>query len=298
MSTLADIQIRAPYIVADAVERVYRLYGTTGFGGPRDAPHGISVRKSRDLREWSEPHPVLTRITGPQEADFYWSPRVHYYRGRWYLFATFGHGVSVLKPRARYSSIFVSDSPDGPFVPHSDGPVTPLGWLAIFGTLFIDRDEQPWLAFCREWVQTRNGEVHAIRLGPDLKRATGETQLLFRAGEAAWSLSQKSELGEGYRVADAPWFHRNADGTLLLLWSTFGQGGYLTGYARSSSGSMAGPWIQSPEALPLTDSGHPMTFRTLDNQLLLLLHSPNKPGTERARLRRLREVPGGLEIVR
>lgn len=298
MSTLADIQIRAPSIVADATEGVYRLYGTTGYGGPRDAPHGFPVRISRDLKEWSEPKSVLSRITGPQEADFFWAPKVHRYRGRWYLFATFGHGVSVLKPRARYSSIFVSDSPDGPFVPHSDGPVTPLGWLAIGATLHVDAAEQPWLVFCREWVQTRNGEVHAIRLGPDLKRTAGETHLLFRAGEAAWSTSQKSELGEGYRVADAPWLHRNADGTLLLLWSSFGQGGYLTGVARSAGGDIAGPWVQAPEPFPLADSGHAMTFRTFDDQLWLLLHSPNRPGHERARFRRLREIPAGLELVR
>ncbi|MCP5528977.1 MAG: family 43 glycosylhydrolase [Opitutaceae bacterium] len=298
MPTLADIQIRAPFITADPVARVYRLYGTTGYGGPRDAPHGFSVRKSRDLKTWSEPQPVLSRITGPQEADFYWAPKVYFYRGRWYLFATFGHGVSVLKPRARYSSIFVSDSPDGPFVPHSDGPVTPLGWLAICATLFVDAEAQPWLVFCREWVQTRNGEMHAIRLGPDLKRTAGETHLLFRAGEAAWSTSQKSELGEGYRVADAPWLHRNADGTLLMLWSSFGRGGYLTGVARSAQGGILGPWMQSPEPFALPDSGYAMTFRTFDDQLLLLLHSPNQPGHERARLRKLREVPGGLELVR
>ena len=298
MPTLADIQIRDPFILPDPAEGCYRLYGTTGFGGARDAPHGFSVRKSRDLKNWGEAQPVLSRIIGPQEADFYWAPEVHYYRGRWYLIATFGHGVSVLKPRARYSSIFVSDSPDGPFVPHSEGPITPLGWLAIDATLHVDSKGQPWLIFCREWVQTRNGEMHAIRLGPDLKRTAGETHLLFRAGEAAWSTSQKSELGEGYRVTDGPWLHRNADGTLLMLWSSFGRGGYLTGVARSTSGDINGPWVQAPEPLPLTDSGHAMVFKTGDGQLLLLLHSPNRPGHERARLRKLREIPGGLELVR
>jgi len=298
MTTLADIQIRDPFIVADPADKLYRLYGTTGFGGTQEAPLGFVVRHSRDLKKWSEPQSVLSRIMGPQEADYYWAPEVHHYRGRWYLFATFGHGVSVLKPRARYSSIYVSDSPDGPFVPHSDGPVTPLGWLAIDATLHVDLVGQPWLVFCREWVQTRNGEMHAIRLGADLRRTAGETQLLFRASEAPWSRSQKSELGEGYRVTDGPWLHRNQDGSLLMLWSSFGQGGYLTGVARSASGEISGPWLQSSEPIYAHDGGHPMTFRTFEDRLVMVLHSPNKPGEERARLRPIKETPGGLELVR
>ncbi|MCC6415363.1 MAG: family 43 glycosylhydrolase [Opitutaceae bacterium] len=298
MTPLADIQIRDPFILPDPAAGIYRLYGTSGFGGLRDAPHGFVVRKSRDLKTWSEPQSVLSRVIGPPGADYFWAPEVHFFRGRWYLFASFGHGVSVLKPRARYSSIHVADSPDGPFVPHSDGPITPLGWLAIDATLHVDAADQPWLVFCREWVQTHNGEMHAIRLSPDLKRTVGESQLLFRASEAAWSLAQSSEYGEGYRVTDGPFLHRNADGALLMLWSSFGRGGYLTGVARSTSGGMLGPWVQAPAPLPLTDSGHSMIFHTFDQQLVLLLHAPNVPGNERARLCKLREIPAGLEPTR
>ncbi|MCF7689155.1 MAG: glycoside hydrolase family 43 protein [Cephaloticoccus sp.] len=297
MTTITDIQIRDPFIVADPADKIYRLYGTSGFGGARDAPHGFVVRKSRDLKHWSEPQVVLSRIIGPQEADFYWAPEVHHYAGRWYLIATFGHGVSVLKPRARYCSIYVSDSPDGPFVSHSDGPITPLGWLAIDGTLHVDATGQPWLIFCREWVQTRNGEVHAIPLDPQLRRTAGETQLLFRASEAPWSRQQKSELGEGYRVTDGPWLHRNAKGKLFMLWSSFGTGGYLTGVARSASGDISGPWEQTDEPLFAQDGGHAMIFRTLENKLVMTLHAPNQPGGERARLRVVKETADGLALV-
>jgi len=105
------------------------------------------VRKSCDLRQWSEPHPVLSRRNGPPGADYYWALEVHHFDGRWYLIATFGHGLEVLKPQARYCSVYVSDSPDGPFVAHSDGPITPLGWFAIDGTLYVDETGQPWLIF-------------------------------------------------------------------------------------------------------------------------------------------------------
>jgi beta-xylosidase len=295
--TLADIQIRDPFILADAATGLYRLYGTTALGGPEEAKQGFVVRHSRDLVIWSEPQCVLPRTTGPLEADFYWAPEVHFYRGRWYLFATFGHGMSLLKPRARYTSIFAADSPDGPFLPHSDGPVTPLGWLGIDGTLHVDREQRPWLVFCREWVQTRNGEVHALPLSDDLRRPAGEGRLLFRASEAVWSLAQKSELGDGYRVTDGPWVHRMATGALLLLWSSFGRGGYLTGVAHSPSGDITGPWLQSSEPIFARDGGHGMTFRTFDERLLLLLHAPNRPMQERARLLPLREEPGGFSLA-
>lgn len=297
MPTLADIQIRDPFILADAASGLYRLYGTTALGGPEEARHGFVVRHSRDLVIWSEPQAVLPRTTGPLEADFYWAPEVHHYRGRWYLLATFGHGMSLLKPRARYTSIFVADHPDGPFLPHSDGPLTPLGWLAIDGTLYVDGDGQPWLVFCREWVQTRNGEIHAQPLSRDLKRPAGEAKLLFRASEAAWSLAQKSELGDGYRVTDGPWLHRTAAGALIMLWSSFGRGGYLCGVAHSPSGDVTGPWLQAREPLYTRDGGHGMLFRTFDRRLMLVLHAPNRPMHERARLLPVQETADGLVLA-
>ncbi|MFI5355977.1 MAG: glycoside hydrolase family 43 protein [Opitutales bacterium] len=297
MPTLPDFQIRDPFVLTDPATGLYRLYGTTALGGPEDARQGFVVRQSRDLQIWSEPHAVLPRTAGPVNADYYWAPEVHAYAGRWYLFATFGHGLSLLKPRARHTSIFGSDSPDGPFVPHSNGPVTPLGWLGIDGTLYCDPAGRPWLVFCREWVQTRIGEIHALPLSDDLRRPAGTARLLFRASEAPWSLAQKSELGDGYHVTDGPWLHRTAKGKLLLLWSSFGAGGYVTGVAHSPTGDICGPWVQAAEPLFARDGGHAMTFRALDGRLLLALHSPNRPMAERARLLPLRETADGLQLA-
>lgn len=297
MPTLADIQIRDPFILADPASSLYRLYGTTALGGPEEARHGFVVRRSRDLVIWSEPQPVLPRTTGPHEADFYWAPEVHFYGGRWYLFATFGHGMSLLKPRARYTSIFVADSPDGPFLPHSDGSVTPLGWLGIDGTLHVDTNNRPWLVFSREWVQTHNGEMHALPLSEDLRRPAGEAKLLFRASEASWSLVQKSSLGSEFRVTEGPWLHRTASGSLLMLWSSFGRGGFVTGVACSTSGDILGPWVQSRQPLYANDGGHGMIFRTFDGQLRLALHSPNRPMQERAHLLPVEETADGLKLL-
>ncbi len=297
MPFLADIQLRDPFIVPDAVSGVYRLYGTTAMGGREEAPDGFVVRTSRDLVNWGEQHSVLPCRSGPPAADYYWAPEVHAYKGRWYLFGSFGVGQDLLRPESHHTTVYVADTPDGPFVRHAPSPLTPADWRCIDGTLHLDEAGRPWLIFVREWTQTMDGEMHALPLSDDLSHPAGPPRLLFRASEAPWSLAQQSEYGDGYRVTDGPWLHRTASGVLLMLWSSFGRGGYLTGVARSASGAITGPWVQTPEPLYAGDGGHGMLFRTIDGRLMLVLHAPNRPGLERVRLLPVRETEAGLALV-
>ncbi len=292
---LPYIQIRDPFIVADEATRQYRLFGTSGFG---EAAHGgFVMRTSRDLKTWSEPQPVLAPAAGPVGATHFWAPEVQEYRGRWYLFGTFMHGTELTKPERRYTRIYMADTPAGPFTPLANGPITPPGWLSIDGTLHVDAHGTPWLVFVREWVQVTDGEMHAVELTPDLRRAAGASRRLFRASEAAWSLPQTLEKFSGYRVTDGPWLHRLPSGVLLMLWSSFGKGGYLTGVARSTNGEVTGPWLQAPAPLIATDAGHPMLFHTFDGELMMALHTPNQVGAERAKFIPVRETKDGLELV-
>lgn len=297
MPKLSDIEIRDVFVVPDPKTRLYHLYGSKGLGGPQESPRGFEVRTSPDLMTWSEPRSVLSRTAGPAGADFYWAPEMHFYQGNWYLFGTFGHGMHIIKPHKRHTSIYTAGSLGRPVAPHSVVPLTPLGWSCVDGTLHVDEKGRPWIVFVREWMQTFNGEIHAMPLTPDLKRAGGESALLFRSKEAAWSLPVKTDLGPGYYVTAGPWVHRTAAGELLLLWSTWGKGGYLAGVARSESGLITGPWKQSPEPLFTGDGGHPMIFKTFEGRLMLALHSPNTAGRERARFLPLVEIPGGLALA-
>ena len=192
------------------------------------------------------------------QQDF-WAPDVYEYEGRYYLFTTFSNtGVK------RGTSILVSDSPKGPFTPLVNKAITPSDWMCLDGSLYIDKEGNPWLLFCREW------------LAKDLKTTEGDPHLLFKASEAPWAGTITSSGVTGY-VTDAPFIHRLDDGKLIMLWSSFRKqdGKYAIGQAISASGDILGPWVQEPETLNSDDGGHAMVFKDLKGRLMISYHAPN-----------------------
>ena len=121
--------------------------------------------------------------------------------------------------RRRGTQILRAEKPTGPFVPISDGPVTPADWECLDGTFFQSKDGDPYLVFCHEWLQVHDGEVCAMKLTPDLKAAAGEPRVLFRASQAPWVVPSVDKDGNKNYVTDGPWLHRCPDGRLMMLWS-------------------------------------------------------------------------------
>lgn len=97
-------------------------------------------------------------------------------------------------------------------------------------------------------------------------------------------------------MTDGPYAYRCDNGELLLLWSSFRQGRYAQGIARSTSGDILGPWIQEPEPIFENDGGHGMIFRTFDGRILLALHAPNSTPDERPVFIELAEENGRLSV--
>jgi beta-xylosidase len=286
-----DINIRDPFVLPVASENQYYLYGTTGSETWGTSATGIDYYTSTDLENWDGPLPAFRPPQGFWSDRNFWAPEVHAYQGRYYMFASFkAEGV------ARGTQILAADSPKGPFLPISDGPVTPRDWECLDGTLYVDDDGNPWMIFCHEWVQVGDGEVCAVSLSDDLKTAIGEPQLLFHASEAPWAHEINSKGRRGY-VTDGPWMHQLKDGGLIMLWSSFGEGGYTVGIARSATGEITGPWEQLPEPLYAGDGGHCMVFETFAGQLLLTYHKPNETPKERPFFAPLRENDTALEII-
>ena len=280
-----DINIRDPFVLVH--EGAYYLYGTRGetCWGPAD---GFDVYVSRDLENWDGPF-VCFHNDGSFWADRnYWAPEVYFYQGAFYMFASFKH-----PDVHRGTAILRADSPLGPFVPHSDGCVTPKDWECLDGTLYVSKEGKPYMVFCHEWVQAGDGEVNAIPLTDDLRAAAGEPRLLFHASDAQWCQVKHHSSGVSGCVTDGPFLWRTADGTLLCLWASFSEGGYTEAVAVSDNGEIDGHFTQV-EPLFMDDGGHGMVFRGLDGQLYLTLHSPNAHLEERPFFHPITERDGRL----
>ena len=284
---LNDIYIRDPFVLEE--NGVYYLYGTMGsyswHGGC-----GFDVYTSTDLQEWSDPIPAFRPEAGFWADTNFWAPEVHKYRGGYYMLASF-----YKEGRMRATHVLRADSPLGPFLPISANPQTPADWMCLDGTLYVDRQNRPWMVFCHEWLQVTDGEICALPLSEDLSRAVGEPVLLFRASQAGWTVPGD----HGQRITDGPFLYRKQSGELLMLWSSFGRDGYALAVAHSQSGEVTGPWINEETPLFTCDGGHGMLFHDRQGRLLLSLHQPDHPyGQERPRFIPVRESEThGLEIA-
>jgi arabinan endo-1,5-alpha-L-arabinosidase len=289
-----DVQIRDPFVLPVKSEGKYYLFGSTdtniwGKGT------GFDVYVGNDLKQWEGPYPVFRPGDDFYSEVNFWAPEVYAYGNRYYMFATFRRKDNQLLGTA----VLVSDSPLGPFTPHSEGPVTPEAWSSLDGTLFIDDEGIPWMVFCHEWQQVADGEVCAIRLSADLKIAVGEPILLFRASSAPWTTPYVSERykGQDNYVTDGPFLFRGSRGELFMLWAGFIENKYALGIAKSITGLLTGPWEHEEHPLYRNDGGHGMIFRTWEGQLMLTIHTPNKTPEERPIFLSISEAEGRMTIA-
>jgi len=264
----------------------------------------VRVLTSRDLVVWEGPHTIFQ--TPPDlwpgvPIRGIWAPEMHHYRGRYYLFLTFDTNTLLPEqwrdwlPRVRRGSqILVGDAPRGPFLPFAPHPTLPEDMMTLDGTLWVE-DGVPYMVYCHEWVQIKDGTVEMIALKDDLSETVGEPIRLFHGSDAPWG---RKSLPYGGTVTDGPYLYRSHTGRLLLIWSSFSDSGYTTGVAISTSDQLRGPWVQQRAPLFTDDGGHGMIFRRFDGQLMLALHQPNRAPLERGRLFELEDAGDTLRILR
>lgn len=299
-----EIQIRDPFLIVDAGR--YWLFGSTDRDIWRGPGTGFDCWSSEDLVTWMGPVPAWRPPDGFWGTTQYWAPEVHRYADAFYLFATFGASVECAgtvdgSRVVRRSQVFRAETVAGPYLPWSDGPITPDGWQCLDATLHIDADGRPWTVFCHEWQQVHDGGIWAQRLTDDLRRPTGRPQFCFTASEAPWvrplALPPQKRRALPCFVTDGPFAHRCADGTLLMLWSSHTDAGYAMGVSRSLSGLITGPWVHQPSPLVDAGCGHGMVVRGLDGRLLVTYHEPNTTPDERLVVRHVVEEAGTLRLV-
>lgn len=310
--SIRDIPISDPFILADEATGHYYTY--VQFVDPDRYAHLITsepcfyVLKSRDLINWTDPKVCFRRGSFWARED-YWAPEVHFWNGRYYLISSFS-----APGKFRCCQALVSGSPEGPFYPVSEEPLTPQGWQCLDGTLYVDPQGNPWLVFCHEWIQVYDGQICAVPLSMELDRAIGRPVVLFRASEAPW---RGRAPADGGLVTDGPFLYRlpvrnhlkghpaslskagdkDSEGMLIMLWSSFSErGGYTVGIARSLTGELTGPWVQDEVPLYALDGGHAMLFRTFSGQLMMSLHCPNVHEKKRILLFEMDESARTLSI--
>jgi hypothetical protein len=274
------------------------LYGSTDPDIWRADGVGFDVYVSeRGLETWRGPYPAFRPPEGFWSKRNFWAPEVYEYGGSdgaendksFYMFATF-----LPENGSRGTAILRADSPMGPFLPHSNGIVTPPSWECLDGTFWVDNNT-PYMVFCHEWTQVGDGQICAVELSRDLKRAVAEPRVLFTASSAPWAFPLAGRK-PGSFVTDGPFMYRASGGELLILWSSFNaQGSYCIGVATSSDGTLGGEFRQSEQALFEADGGHGMVFE-YDGKLYLAIHSPNRTPDERAIFVPLIEQNGALRL--
>ncbi len=290
---LIDFRMRDACVLVDQATKTYYMVASMG--------RNVRAYTSKDLVNWTGPtiiYQTPTNIWPDANVRGIWAPELQFYKGKYYLFLTFSTDTLLPEqwhnwlPRVkRGSQILVGDSPLGPFKPFESRPTTPTDMMTLDGTLWVE-DGLPYMVFCNEWVQVKDGTVEIIQLKDDLSAAVGEPIRLFHGSDGPWA---KKSAQFGCYVTDAPYLYRTRTGKLLMIWSGFSETGYTIGIATSTSGKLRGPWQQQKEPLFSADGGHGMLFNRLDGQLMLTLHSPNKI-TERIRLFEIEDLGDSLRV--
>ena len=293
----ADFRIRDPFVLAE--DGIYYLYESK----PWDGGRGVFVRMSTDLEHWTEKRQVM-RVADDLPVRKVWAPEVHKYKDVYYLFVTLtmaqgSYSVApivagrekFLAPRGTW--IYKADSPTGPFVPVKNDPVPPKDWMTLDGTLWIE-DGQPYMVFCHEWCQTKDGRMCYAPLSADFTSFAAEPKTMFSASQAM--------TGAG-NITDGPFLYRSSkSGALYMIWSNTvkRKGGkdpdYCVFVRKSVGGKLAGPWTKD-ELLFSKNGGHGMIFKAFDGRLMLTLHQPNISPNERMTLFEIEDTGETLRLV-
>lgn len=282
-----EIHIRDPFILP--YEGKYYMYGT---GNPYvediDMGRQFWCYVSEDMENWSEP---MLCFDAPDDfwAEYnFWAPEVHFYRGKFYMLASF-----CGENQMRATQALVAERPEGPYQVVGD-TLTPKDWMSLDGTLYVE-NETPYLVFCHEWTQVQDGEIAVVPLKDDLSGANGEPVVLFKASESGWS-QEITSGGYTGRVTDGPYLVNTKD-ALVMFWSSFYHDSYAVGMAISKSRSIFGPWEHADRLLFEKDGGHGMSFTAFDGKQYFVLHQPNAPKEERPHFFEIKESRGRFELI-
>ncbi len=259
-----------PYVTVDRETGTYRLYRTDS----ASSNSIVSVRTSKNLKEWSAPGAVL--VPRPEWGRWTaFAPKVYEHAGRHMLFVTMTAGAS-----SRCGIwVFSGTSPDGPFAPVAEGPVTPPDSSCSGGMLWVENGE-PYMVYRQDSDRINGARIMASKLNGDLSGFSAEPFELH-VPRVATADGKKVDVS-----AEGPFLYRSIHSNrLFMIWpETSADTGGTVVMCESQTGKLAGPW--SRRRTLLGREGCAMLFHSLAGVLYLPTHGgENTPA-------------GGLDFVR
>lgn len=202
---IKDFLMRDPFVYVDTIGEKYYIHGNAANNKI------INVYESKDLKKWKLLGNSFTALPDFWGKQDFWAPDMFEYHGKYYMSVTFS-----APGYKRGCSLLVSDYPEGIYQPLVNGPVTPKEWTCLDATIYIEND-QPYLLYCREWLEVVDGEIYIQKLSSDLKNTIGDPILLFKASSAPW-VGNISAQGVTGKVTDAPFIYKVSENQYVMLW--------------------------------------------------------------------------------
>ncbi len=255
---------------------VYYMYATS-------APDGFRCFSSYDLENWTD----LGRCYSgsPWGEDRFWAPEVYLRGGVCYMFYTAGwkknHSLRI--------GLAVSESPAGPFLDVTGGPLFDCGCAAIDATVLFDGD-RAFLYFVRDCSENRvdgvfTSVICGVGLDSGLTSLYGDPVELCRP-----TLPWEFRPGDFRRWNEGPAVIRR-NGRYYMTYSAncYADRRYCIGCAESLS--PLGPFVKYADGPVLQASGrefsgpgHNSFFEDGDGRLMTAFHihaRPDRPGGDR-----------------
>jgi hypothetical protein len=170
---LSNINMRDVCILPDPASKTYYMVGA-------GRQNSVRAYTSTDLATWYGPEIIFTApdsLWGDIEIFGIWAPELHAYRDKYYLFLTFNTRNAFSeqwrkwRPRVtRGSQVLVADAPIGPYTAFNSHATLPVDMMTLDGTLWVE-DGVPYMVYCHEWVQIKDGTIEYIQLTEDPWRA-------------------------------------------------------------------------------------------------------------------------------
>lgn len=283
---LSEIHMRDPFVFVDQKQHQYCLFGTTADG----SKGRFEMYISDDLVNFKGPYVVFDlkdndNFWGKEDL---WAPEVYYIESlkSYLMFATF-HSQDHKRNTV---ALITDDLYKHAFTLYSD-KITPSMMTNLDGTLFYEK-QQPRIIFCHEWLEINDGSYVYGKLSKDLKQIEEDSlKVLFRASEIPWSVSPSfSKNGNDY-ISDGPYVIKKG-ACQFLLYSTFGENGYQTGYCYTKN-----KWKSihhSQEPLIEKNAGHSMVFTGFDHNDYIIYHANNDSPDVVPTIKRITIKKGGL----